>query len=397
MAYFSPFVDETGLHIPSYTDLKEQLISEAKQIYGDIYLDEDSADYQFISIFAKKIFDSYSLAALVYNNRSPVNAVGVGLDGVVSFANIQRKPATFSSVQLTITGSPGTKLVNAQASDISGNLWDIPETTIPDNGTMTVECTCNVSGNIGALPNTINTIATPTYGWASVTNNQAAIPGTDIETDAELRGRYSLAIRSPSSTVFESILAGVESIDDVTRVVGYENDTGSESTGTEPPNVPAGLPAHSITIVVEGGEDQQVANEIYIKKTPGCYTNGTTSVQIISESGNIDTIRFYRPTYTNVFVSITAKKLQSWNDELETKMKQSIVDYINGLGISDDVYVSMIWSVAISVMPNINSPAFSVTSVELGTQSGSYSASDIEIQFNSAAQCNINNVQVVFQ
>lgn len=397
MAYFAPFVDETGLHIPTYNDLKDQLISEVKQIYGDIYLDEDSADYQFISIFAKKIFDSYSLAILCYNNRTPVNAIGVGLDSVVAFANIQRKPATYSDVQLTLTGASGTIIENAQASDISGNLWNIPYTVIPENGSITVECTCDTPGSIGALPNTINTIMTPTFGWYSVTNNQSANQGINIETDSELRGRYSLAIRSPSLTVFESVISGVSSLQSVTRIIGYENDTGSSSTGEEPPNVPAGLPPHSITIVVEGGDDEQIANEIYNKKTPGCYTNGTTSVQIISETGNIDTIRFYRPTYIDVYAKVTVKKLATWNDELQNTIIQNINNYINGLNIYDNVYVSMIWSVAVSAMSDINTPAFSVIDVQLGTESGSLSSNDISIPFDSVAQCSTGNIQVVLQ
>lgn len=397
MAYFSPFIDETGIHVPTFNDIKSQLVDEIKGIYGnDIYLDPDSADYQLISIFAKKIFDSYSLAVTVYNNRTPITAIGVGLDNCVAYANIKRKQPTNSTAQLTITGSYGTELSGVQAIDQNGYKWNIPDVVIPENGVITIQAVCDTPGNIGALPNTINIIGNPTFGWYSVTNQTAASPGSDIETDAELRGRFSLAIRSPSSTVFESMISSISAINGVTRVKGYENDTGDESTGTVPPNLPAGLPAHSVTFVVEGGEDNTVAEEIYFKKTPGCYTNGTTSVNIVSISGNIDIIRFYRPTYTAVYTKVTLKKLSTWNDEYTTKIQNAINEYINNLNIADDVYRSMVWSVAVSTLEDISSPAFSVVDIQLGTSSGSETDSDIDIDFDAAAQSDIANISVVF-
>lgn len=398
MAYFSPYIDETGIHIPNYIDLRDQLIEEMKQIFGqDIYIENDSADYQMISILAKKIFDSYSMGMLAYNNRTPNTAIGTGLDNNVAFADIQRKSSTYSSVQLTITGANGTSLKGCYALDENDNRWNIPDTVIPETGMITVDAICSVSGNISALPNTVNKIGTPLFGWYSVNNNNAATPGTDVETDAELRGRFSLAIRSPSLTVFESLSAAISALEGVSRISGFENDTSAESTGTEPPNIPAGLPPHSVTFIVEGGEDDQVAKAIYSKKTPGCYTNGTTAVQIVSEMGNIITIRFYRPTYVEVFAQIKVTKLPYWNDRYSDEIKNVIYDYIKGLEISDNVYNSMIWFVANSVMSDFANPAFVIKEVLLGKEEGSLTNSDVEVNFNEAAETSVSNITVVFE
>lgn len=398
MAYFSPYIDETGIHIPNYIDLRDQLIEEMKQIFGqDIYIENDSADYQMISILAKKIFDSYSMGMLAYNNRTPNTAIGTGLDNNVAFADIQRKSSTYSSVQLTITGANGTSLKGCYALDENDNRWNIPDIVIPETGMITVDAICSVSGNISALPNTVNKIGTPLFGWYSVNNNNAATPGTDVETDAELRGRFSLAIRSPSLTVFESLSAAISALEGVSRISGFENDTSAESTGTEPPNIPAGLPPHSVTFIVEGGEDDQVAKAIYSKKTPGCYTNGTTAVQIVSEMGNIITIRFYRPTYVEVFAQIKVTKLPYWNDIYSDEIKNAIYDYIKGLEISDNVYNSMIWFVANSVMSDFANPAFVIKEVLLGKEEGSLTNSDVVVNFNEAAETSVSNITVVFE
>lgn len=397
MAYFSPFIDDTGLHIPTYIDTRDRLIEEVKQIYGqDIYLDQDSADYQFISIFARKIFDAYSLAMLVYNNRTPITAIGAGLDNNVAFANIQRKGATSSVASLTLTGTAGTTISGATAIDQNDYVWDIEDCVIGSDGTVQANATCQTTGSIQALPNTINRIGTPMFGWTAVTNQFAATAGNDVETDAELRGRYSYSIRTPSLTVFESIVASIQQVAEVTRVAGFENDTSATSTGTEPPDIPAGLPPHSVTFTVEGGDDEEVAQAIYNKKTPGCYTNGTTEVQIMSESGNVDTIRFYRPTYVPIYASVSVRKLSGWNDELEDRIKQNIVDYIEGLNVTEDVLISMVWSASITAMDDVKNPQYTVTAVTIGTSSGSLGSNDIDIDYDEAAQSAVANISVVF-
>ena len=301
MAYYAPYIDTAGIHVPTYEDIRDDLIASMKQIFGqDIYLDDDSQDYQQISIFAKKIFDTNSLAVLVYNNRTANTAIGTGLDNLCALVGIKRKPATYSTCQLTINGEPGTVINDGQASD-GTNLWDLPKiVTIPDNGIITVEATSHEKGYIAALPNTINIVATPVYGWLGVTNTYQANPGNDAETDASLRARYAISIQAPADSIFESLLASLKQVAGVTKVRGYENDTGAADS--------IGLPAHSVTFVVEGGDNTDIATEIYYKKTPGCYTNGSTAVNITSPTGNITVIRFYRPTYKTVYVKVFVKK-----------------------------------------------------------------------------------------
>lgn len=395
MAYFSPFIDETGLHTPIYSDVRDELISEMKQIFGDdIYLDSDSMDYQQISIFARKIYDVYNLAQLIYNNRTPITAIGTGLDNDVVFGGIKRKPATYSTVQLTIVGNPSSVIKNGQASD-GTNIWDLPaEVVIPDSGTITVEAKCDKAGNIGALPNTINTILTPVYGWYSVTNNYIASPGVDQETDAELRARFGISTHGPSTTVFDSIQSGIEAVSGVQRVKGYENDTSATSTGTVPTGIPADLPPHSVTFVVEGGDDHEVATALWVKKTPGCYTNGTTTVEIVSVAGNINNIRFYRPTYKNIQIKVTLKKLSTYNDEYATKIKNAVSEYVMGMELGDTLYRSIIWSVATSTMESIGNPAFSVTNIQFSTDGTNWSTDDISLNFYEASYTTVDMVTV---
>ena len=147
-------------------------------------------------------------------------------------------------------------------------------------------------------------------------------------------------------------------------------------------------------MVIEGGDNTDVATEIYFKKTPGCYTNGTTSVDIVSLSGNTTKISFYRPTYKTVYVKVSLKKLSSYNDEYANDIKRAIVDYINNLEIAETVYRSVLWSIATSQMKSIQSPSFSVLNVQTSTDGVSYTDTDISVLFYEASQIDLDKVTV---
>lgn len=398
MAYFSPYIDGTGMHIPLYQEIVDKLVEDMKKIFGDdTYLEADSQDYQQISIFARMIYDSYNLALLAYNNRTPKDAVGIGLDNIVALAGIQRKPATASTVVLTITGVDGTKISNGEVSDDNGNYWELPdEVIIPSNGIIDVTATSKEKGNVFALPNTITNINTPVYGWLSVTNKQASSAGIDVENDFELRGRFSLSVLGPSSSIFESLQESLAAIPGVTRVRGYENDTSATSTGTVPPNVPAGIPSHTISFVVEGGNDVDVATELYMKKTPGCGTFGTTTVKLQSVTGNILAVNFYRPKYTNVKVKITIKQLDGYTSDYVDKMQEAVSTYITEMSIAEALYNSVLISVALEAMNSKNYPAYTVTKVECSTDDGStWSTNDVNQVYYGAFTCSKSDVSVV--
>lgn len=388
MPYTAPYIDELGMHIPTYDDILRDLLTSMKQIFGsDIYLDEDSMDYQQISIFARKIYDTNALALLVYNNRTANTSVGVGLDNLCSLVGIKRKPATYSECQLTITGDPGTVIKNGKASDGTYN-WLLPEeVTIPSNGSIVVQSTCEISGYITAAPNTINIVATPLFGWDGVTNQYAATSGKDVESDANLRARFYVSTMLPAYSIFDSLLASLSSITDVKRVKGYENDTNETST--------EGFPPHSVTFVVEEGDEGQIAEMIYNKKTPGCYTNGTTDIELTSDSGNVIHIRFYRPTYKDVYVKVNITKLAGYNDSSVDNIKEALVDYIKSADIHDTIYRQILISVVIGQLSSTTSPEFSVTDVQISTDGSTYSQNDLELAFNEAGISDLDKIQVV--
>lgn len=388
MAYFAPYVDAAGLHIPTYTDIRDELVSEAKAIFGqDIYLENDSMDYQYISAVALKMSDTMQAAQLAYNNRSPDSAIGSGLDGLIKLNGLKRKTPSYSSCVVVVAGDAGTVITAGVVQDVSGNLWSLPSTvTIGSGGTVSVSAVCQKIGAITAQAGDISKITTPTKGWISVTNEVAAVPGQPVELDSQVRSRQAISTELPSQTLLEGSTGAIASVSGVTRYKVYENDT--DTTDSD------GLPPHSITAVVEGGPDEDIAQALSAHKGIGGGTNGTTAVTIVNAYGVPGIYKFYRPDYVLVDVAITVKALAGYTSATTEQIKQNLFDYLNGLQIGDNVAVSSLWGVALSAMPSLKNPLFSITALTAAKDGDPLGTADIVIAFNEVSQGNLDNIAV---
>ena len=394
MSYFAPYVDDSGLHLPTYNDILEDMIDSMKKIYGqDIYLENDSADYQLLSILALKVHDSYQAVQYAYNSRSPATAIGAALDSVVKLNGIYRKPAGYSTCELTITGTPFTEIINGSVKDNTGNVWSLPASVvIGSDGTVKSTATCNVAGAVTALPGDITQIDTPTFGWKTVNNEVSAIPGNAIETDGELRQRQTISVSNPSQTMLAGTLGAIRALKNVARVSVYENDT--NISAVDPDNNPFGLPPHSITCVVEGGNDNDIAEAILYHKGIGCYTNGTTVISVKDQNEYINTVRFYRPSYVPIFVHIKIKKYTGYISSLASTVKSAIYDYIQGLEIGRDVSISMLTGIVVGCNPNPSKPLFGISSITIGRSKDELAAGDVDITYNEVASPVYDNIEV---
>lgn len=388
MAYFAPYIDAQGLHIPLYEDVLAEVVERYKTIFGqEIYLDNDSMDYQQISILSRKIYDTYLSLQVAYSARSPISASGVALDTLAPMFSVYRSDATKSTVALTLNGVAGTIINNGIVSDENDNRWLLPDSvTIPESGIISVDCESQEYGRVYCLANTITKIITPVFGWRSVTNNAPSSPGIDVESDAHYRDKMINSSFSPSVTILEGIQSRLGQLAGVTRVRVYENDTGNVDSN--------GQIAHSICAVVENGDDQEIAEVLFLGKAPGVATYGDVTVNYELVSGNTNAVHFYHPTYTNVYVRITIKSLQGYSPEYITRIQNSVMEYINGVKIGESIYNSIIWGVALSALSSLMSPVFSITSLTMSTNGTTFNTNDIIVPFNSVASTSQANIQI---
>lgn len=388
MAYFAPYIDDAGLHVPTYADIRDDLIAQFKAIYGeDIYLGNDSQDYQMISAFALKTYDTMQMLQIVYNNQSTKTAVGTGLSSRVKLNGLRRKTATYSTCVLTLTGVPGTTIPAGIVEDTQGRKWLLPGNTRFDGETLEITAQCQDLGAIEAPVGTIAKISNPQYGWLTATNKVPAIKGRPIETDEELRRRQSISTAIPSQNMVNSTIAGIASVAGVTRYKVYENDTNSTDEN--------GIPSHSIAAVVEGGLDGAVAEQIYLRKGPGCGTYGTTTIIYTNSDGLKNEIRFFRPSYQKISVKVAVKKYATYTTAVEGDIRRNIASYIDRLGIGGNVTSTGILTAIAASVDDALHPPFALQSVQLGKDGGVLGVADIEIPYNAIAKSESVTVEVI--
>lgn len=383
MAYTAPYVDSTGLHLPTFQEILDDLVAQAKTIFGqNIYLGNDSADYQLLAIIARKMYDDMQTAQLIYNSRSPITAIGTGLDTVVKLNGLTRKVSSYSTASVLITGTAGTVINHGVCADVSGYLWDLPDSvTIGGDGTVSSTVTCETIGAITASAADINIINTPTLGWTSVTNVYAATPGEEVEQDSELRARQAASVELPSQTMLGGTMAALASLSGADRYSILENPTGSPDTD---PNG-LGLPGHSITCIVDGGSDAEVAQAIYNNRGIGCYTNGDVEVTIYDDVEMGVLIRFFRPTYVAPYVTVDVHPIGNYTADLLTDIEDSIIAYLNSLQIGEDISVSGVMGAALSVMENLSYPTFTIPSLTIGSTNTSQGVYDVLVGYKESA------------
>lgn len=383
----SATVTAEGISAPDYQTILDTLTSYFQQIYGsDAYLDPDSKDGQMVALVALAIHDANNTAISVYNCFSPATGYGAALTSNVKINGIARRGATNSTVDLVLTGTAGTSITNGTVKDTNNVIWRLPASvTIGVGGTVTVTATCSNSGAVAALAGTITTINTPTRGWASVTNPAAATVGAPAETDAELRIRQGQSVALPSLTPFEGVDGAIANVAGVTRHKLYENDTGATDSN--------GLPPHSISAIVDGGDVTEIAQTIRGNKGQGTATYGTISVTIPDTYGNPHVISFSRSTDVPIFGHITLKAFTGYTSQIGVQIQQAVADYINGLTIGDDVLLSRIYSPAnLGVVSGGNARYYDIQELLIGKSAGSVAAANIIIAYNESASCKPENI-----
>jgi len=138
----------------------------------------------------------------ILKNGFALTAEGIYLDNKVAEQGIQRKPSTYSTVDVTVTGTPGASITEGDKVASDTISFTVSETAVlDDTGTATVMAVCDVPGKAGNVPvGAINRFPVTLSGLVSVVNKAPAVDGFDEETDEELRKRYFEKVSLPATS-----------------------------------------------------------------------------------------------------------------------------------------------------------------------------------------------------
>lgn len=328
------YVDSTGLHTQTVPELVAALEASFKEIYGDaINLAVNSPDSQMINLFAQAVGDTLDCITQVYNSFNPDTAVGVVLDQRCAINGVVRRGATFTRTNVSITVDRPVTLdgINTnpttpfKVQDLTANIFSLESTvSFSAAGTYPVVFISDVPGAIETIPNTITVITTVTLGVTAVNNPDNAIStGVDQESDVSLRLRRQQSVSLPSQGYLAGLQGALLGLDNVLDCKVYENDTSIfDSNGISP---------HSIFVVIDGGDDDEIARVIYNKRNAGCGMDGSTIVTVAQVNGFSIPIQFQRPTYENLYIQLTVTSLEPTHIIDEEYLKEYLFDNLNYL------------------------------------------------------------------
>ena len=81
---------------------------------------------------------------------------------------------------------------------------------------------------------------------------------------------------------------------------------------------------------------------------------------------------------------------------MEESITAAMVNYLNSIRIGDNLTISSLWAVTLSVIPQLTSPIFSIVNVTAGFEHDTHSSEDLNVLFNEVTRGKSENVQIVF-
>lgn len=330
---------ENGFIKKDFVTCFDEIVTEFKAKYGnELKVSGDSVAGNLIGIKAEREAIFWEQLESVYLSRYIQTASGEALDNAAALVGVSRIPARYSTIETAIlTNSSLTDITIPSSSLVkqssTGVLWEtVTNVVIPASSTATVSLRSNLTGSFTATIGSIDTIVTLINGWSEVTNDTIAIVGRDRETDTELRIRTYNELVTSKGGIGEAIANRLRNeVNGVTYVSWSENRTDTTDIN--------GLLPHSFKFVVVGGSDNDIAEMIKQSKPAGILTNGSESVSVTDDYGNIEDIKFDRAYEQDIYLIVNITKDSSFPvSGASDLVKKLLVDYGKTLVNGQDLY-----------------------------------------------------------
>ncbi|MDF7667458.1 baseplate J/gp47 family protein [Orbaceae bacterium ESL0727] len=330
-------ITDKGMIIDDFDTIRNRLVESFKSIYGEnVNLDSDTPDGQLLGLFSQELFNIHQSVSFIVQMLDPYQATGQWLEQRAMYAGLVRITASYSYIdEVIITGKPKTIIpYNAIFIDSNKNRWITTHAvTLNELGSARVKCRSQELGNFTVKPLDEFTASTIIIGVEKITANTSSYGGVDEETDTQLLKRFMLSHSINNYDDRRGMQSALINITGVTKCVVYENYTNQTDD--------KGVSAHSINVVLLGGDDKRIAEVITKKKIGGCGLFGQIQSSYLLD-GISRTVYFDRPKKISVNVSMTLGRYKSFSDintdEIITNLKNMDFD------IGESVYSSRIIS-----------------------------------------------------
>ena len=328
---------ETGIVIESFDAILSKLEQGFRAIYGqNINLNADTPDGQMIGLLAQMRMDFEELAQTVYNQLDPDAATGAWLEQRVAYAGLMRRAASYSYLRSVIlTGEPYTQLyAGVMVSDPNKTRWVlVSDVQLDSNGSARADFRSEQLGSYNLGKNTPLTIETITLGLQRATTFENAEVGEDEETDQQLRERFWVSRTKNATNSAEAIAAKIRALPDVKQVRILENNGAQrDKLGIEP---------HSLNVIVEGGENSQIAEVIYQNKGAGVGLQGAIAVTL-QKNKEPRLIRFDRAIAVDIQIVMRCVRYEDFTEIDKEEIKRLLT--LQKFEIGQSVSLSRLYS-----------------------------------------------------
>ena len=372
-------VTEQGFTVKSAAEITADLDAKFVGTFGSQFdTSAESPDGQLIGVVAKLLEDVWQQAEGAYNAYSPSNAYGVGLDKVAEINGITRITNLPTSVAITFSGTAGAVVPAGYIVKTVDGLEFATVAVAVVPAIVTAKCT--TQGAIRILANEVHVLTTAIAGLTGATNLEPGITGIVREEDPAFRARRENSTISRGTSSIDAIYEGVKSLN-LPYIAIIENTTSATVDG---------VPANSFLVVVEGGTPAEVSQVIYDNKPQGITSYGSIVTVVNDSKGYPHNIGISRPTPIDISVTTSITNLPGASVDSATLVKAAIVDYVNNLNISEDVYWSYFFSAILAVVPNIK-----INSLQIKfTVGGTFGTTDLVLTPQQRARTDASKVVV---
>ena len=322
-------INANGVSIDTYEEILDETQQEWRDEFGnDVSTGVKSAFGQFQRIQALREQQYQEKVLQLYQMLDPRLAEGVHLDQRASLLGVSRLPDTDAEVIGTATCSGSCTINNGIRISVGGNVFQVINGpySIVGSGTITgIRIQAEDPGELDVSVLGAWTIVDTVANFDSFDDTSQPIAGRLKETEQELRARIEVERFSRASGPLDAIEAVVSKVDGVTYVKAWEN------VDTDPVDSD-GIPYQAINVVVEGGDDTEIATAIRNSGPAGHLFYGSVAVEL--ETGpDKRTVSFDRVSEVDIWVNVdfvTSTSEESTPVDLEQAAKDALMDYAMG-------------------------------------------------------------------
>lgn len=330
------YINAQGVIIPDTSTIKDEVEAEYKAVYGaDFIVDPSTEQGRQIDAEITSRMSVVRNNALLANQINPNLSEQNFLDAIYALANGQRDGAERSTVTCTITGIQGTIIpVGSRVQDVNREEWEATVAiVIPESGTVDSSFISIKYGAIFAGIGEVNTIIDGALGWETVTNNDDAVVGKLEQNDVSTRRQRKVELGGNAINNTLAIVTAVSKLENVSSLTFRENISESQVIidGVD-------MKPKSTYICVDGGVDQDIAEEYWRARSGGSDFNGDTLVTVTDPTSLQEIpVKFDRPDDKPKLAIVTVK-VGTGIDPVDD-IKSAVVNYANGLIDNEEGFV----------------------------------------------------------